>query len=362
MQKKIAILCGGKSTEHEVSLMSAKNIIETIDKEKYEIILIGIHKTGEWFLQDINNFLSNEEDPKNISLINSDIEVGLVLGKKDKQLISLKDGKVISSIDVAFPVLHGSYGEDGSVQGLLKLANIPFVGPSVLGSSVGMDKDCAKRLLRDAGIPVADFLTFNFSEIKKISFEEIENDLGLPFFVKPANLGSSVGISKVKNKAEFQEAINNAFQYDNKILIEKYIKGRELECALLGNEVVRASEIGEIVVSDFYSYEAKYLDDSGVKLIFPADISEFNKKRIQEMAIDVFKVLGCEGMGRVDFFLTEVDELIVNEINTIPGFTKISMYPKLWELSGISYTDLISELIELALERFARENKLKTNF
>jgi D-alanine-D-alanine ligase len=263
-------------------------------------------------------------------------------------------------LDVVFPVLHGPFGEDGTVQGLLKLANIAFVGAGVLGSAVGMDKDVMKRLLRDAGIPIARFIVVNGHSSEKISFDYAREQLGLPVFVKPANLGSSVGIHKVKNREEFEQAVDDAFNYDNKILIEECIHGREIECSVLGNANAIASVPGEILPRhEFYSYEAKYLDENGAVLEVPAKLTPAISERIRELAIKVFSVLCCEGMARVDFFLRDGEDLIVNEINTIPGFTRISMYPKLWEASGISYSELIGRLIQLAIERFDREKRLK---
>jgi len=313
---KIGILFGGKSTEHEISLQSARNVIGALDKTKYQITPIKINKDGKF------NF------------------------------------GFTKNLDVIFPILHGPFGEDGTVQGLLKLAGIPFVGASVLGSAVGMDKDVMKRLLRDAGIPVGRFITLNYGE--KITFEKSKKDLGLPLFIKPANMGSSVGISKVKNKKEFGAGIKNAFKFDTKVIIEEFINGREIECAVLGNDKPKASIPGEIISSqEFYSYDAKYIDKGSVAEI-PAKLNKKTVKKIQKLAIRVFKTLNCEGMGRVDFFLKKNGTVLVNEINTIPGFTDISMYPKLWEASGLPLPKLLDRLIELAIERFQREQKLKT--
>jgi len=265
-------------------------------------------------------------------------------------------------VDVVFPVLHGPFGEDGTVQGLLKMANVPFVGASILGSAIGMDKDVMKRLLRDAGIPVAKFLVFNRGWANKIVFPRVKRILGLPLFVKPANLGSSVGISKVTRAAQFRPAIKEAFRYDDKILVEECIRGREIECSVLGNENPIASLPGEIVTRhDFYSYDAKYVDENGAQLIIPAKLSSRLTRKVRAMAIKSFQILCCEGMARVDFFLRDGRQLFVNEINTIPGFTKISMYPKLWEASGISYASLIDRLIQLARQRFRREQNLRTS-
>ncbi|MCL2802126.1 MAG: D-alanine--D-alanine ligase [Treponema sp.] len=317
--KKVGILFGGKSAEHEISLLSANNVIEAIDKKKFEPILIKIEKSGKWNINDI------------------------------------------FACDVIFPILHGPFGEDGTIQGLLKLADIPFVGPGVLGSAAGMDKDVMKRLLRDDGIPIGKFIAA-YKNQKLPSFAEAESALGTPIFVKPANMGSSVGISKVRSEAEFNAALKEAFLYDTKIVIEEFISGREIECAVLGNEEPAASVPGEIIPShDFYSYDAKYIDDNGAALEIPAKLDEQTIKRVQELALKVFKTLCCEGLSRVDLFLCTNGELIVNEINTMPGFTKISMYPKMWEASGISYTELITRLIELAISRFERDKLLKTS-
>jgi D-alanine-D-alanine ligase len=265
-------------------------------------------------------------------------------------------------LDVIFPVLHSPFGEDGTVQGLLKLANTAFVGAGVLGSAVGMDKDVMKRLLRDAGITIARFLVANRYSAKQIGFDDARDQLGLPLFIKPANLGSSVGIHKAKNRAEFERAVSDAFNYDNKILIEECVRGREIECSVLGNDNPIASVPGEVLPRhEFYSYEAKYLDENGAVLEIPAKLPPTTSERIRQLAIKTFSVLCCEGMARVDFFLRNDGEIIVNEINTIPGFTRISMYPKLWEATGISYTELIDRLIQLALERFEREKRLKTD-
>lgn len=368
MKKKlrVAVIFGGKSAEHEVSLQSAKNVIDAMDKMKYEVVPIGITKKGEWILGDVASLFLNESDPKLIKLNKSNEGLALVPGKETQQLIGLNNyypstGPRQKGIDVAFPVLHGTYGEDGTMQGLLKLLDVPFVGAGVLGSAVGMDKDVMKRLLNAGGVPTAKFLVF--SAVEEIKFENVETKLGLPFFVKPANLGSSVGISKVKTKKDFAVAVNKALEYDNKILIEEYIAGREIECSVLGNENPEASLPGEVIPThEFYSYEAKYIDEHGANFEIPAILPQETMKKIQDMAIKAFKVLNLEGMARVDFFLNENGEVIVNEVNTIPGFTKISMYPKLWEASGLPYSKLIDKLIELAIERHKKEKGLKTSF
>ena len=363
MRKKIrvAILFGGKSAEHEISLISARNIVEAMDKEKYEIVSIGIDKQGRWFFDEGQRLLGGGGGVE-AKLARRSRSTAVVPGAKESPMIQISPRRALGKVDVAFPILHGPFGEDGTVQGLLKLADVPFVGAGVLGSAVGMDKDVMKRLLRDAEIPIAKFLAFEHAAQEEIHFANIKRVLGLPVFVKPANLGSSVGISKVTHRNQFTGAIREAFRYDNKILIEESIRGREIECSVLGNEHPIASLPGEIITRhDFYSYDAKYIDEKGAQLVIPAELPESITKKIQEFAIRSFKVLCCEGMARMDFFLRNQREIFVNEINTIPGFTKISMYPKLWEASGITYADLIDRLIRLALERFRREKNLKTS-
>jgi D-alanine-D-alanine ligase len=368
MKKKInvGILFGGKSAEHEVSLQSAKNIFDALDRNKYNPILIGIDKTGKWILPDQNNqlkqrFLLDADDPKRIHLSPSGGAVTLA-PECAGTLSSLSGGNTSPALDVIFPILHGPFGEDGTVQGLLRLADIPFVGAGVLGSAVGMDKDVMKRLLRDGGLPVGDFITLRSHE-SILPFRKIKAKLGLPFFVKPANMGSSVGISKVHTQKEYTGAIEQAFQYDTKIVIEEFIQGREIECSILGNDEVKASLPGEIVPShEFYSYEAKYIDDKGAALVIPARLPKRTIQKIQSLAVRTFQILNCEGLARVDFFLKEDGAIIINEINTMPGFTRISMYPKLWEACGISYSALIDTLIELAIQRFKKEKKLKISY
>jgi len=335
----VGILCGGKSAEHEVSLQSAKNVIEAIDREKYNPILIAIDKTGKWFLRDSANFLLYANDPKRICL-----------SEDNSSPAYIENLKAEEKIDVIFPILHGPFGEDGTVQGLLKLANIPFVGSDVLGSAIGMDKDVMKRLLRDAEIPICDFLVLKSSKPVP-NFKIISEKMGLPFFLKPANMGSSIGVYKIHDEKEYLEGLKNAFLYDNKVIIEEFVKGRELECAVLGNDDPIVSIIGEITSShDFYSYYAKYIDENGAVLTIPANIPVETAKRIQELAIKTFQTLEAKGLSRVDFFLKEDGTILINEINTMPGFTKISMYPKLWSASGIQYSELIDRLITLALE------------
>ncbi len=358
---KVGIIFGGKSAEHEVSLQSAKNVFDAIDRDKYEPILIGIDKSGRWLLNSSKEYLLNTDSPRQISLSDSKNRITFA-PESNGEISNIGSLQRSGSIDVAFPILHGPMGEDGTVQGFLKLANIPFVGSSVLGSAVGMDKDIMKRLLRDSGIPIGNFLAFK-DDSELPTFEKAVELIGLPFFVKPANMGSSVGISKVHDELSYHSAIELAFSFDLKIIIEEFIEGREIECSVLGNRKPIASVVGEIISShDFYSYDAKYIDENGAKLIIPANLPEIVAIRAREIAITTFRILAAEGFGRVDMFLKKNGEVIVNEINTIPGFTKISMYPKLWEASGISYGDLIDRLIQLALERFEKEKKLRTSY
>lgn len=301
-------------------MQSTKNVIDALDKTKYDIMLLGIDKTGRWHINDQSRFLLNAENPKLIALNKTGRDVAFIPGGGEHQLVELTGNNPLCSVDVVFPILHGPLGEDGTVQGLLKLADIPFVGAGVLGSAVGMDKDVMKRLLREAGLPVAKYLVFRQWEREEITFENVAAALGTPFFVKPANLGSSVGISKVGGKADFAGAIAEGLAFDNKIVIEEFIAGRELECAVLGNDHPEASAVGEIVAKrDFYSYEAKYIDENGAALEIPARLPPEIADRVREMAVKVFRVLCCEGMGRVDLFLTGDNRIIVNEINTIPG-------------------------------------------
>jgi D-alanine-D-alanine ligase len=359
---RVGILFGGKSAEHEVSLQSAKNVLAALDKDKYEVVLLGIDKEGIWHWNQESMDLINDSDPQLIQMNTSDEKLALVPGAQSNQIIDATGQNHPGQVDVIFPILHGTLGEDGTVQGLLKLANIPFVGAGVLGSAVGMDKDVMKRLLRSDGIPIADFVTFSYSDRDKISYDEVIERLGLPVFIKPANMGSSVGISKVSDEEGFEKAIDEAFLYDTKIIIEENVKGREIECSVLGNDNPRASLPGEVLPqADFYSYKAKYIDEKGALLEIPAKLSDEKVKEIQDLAIRTYKSLCCEGMARVDLFMKENGDLLINEINTIPGFTKISMYPKLWEVSGLPYGKLIDQLLELALERHSREQALKTN-
>lgn len=359
---KVGLVFGGRSSEHEVSLQSAKNIVDAIDRSKYELVLFGIDKEGKWHVTDPESFLINEDDPQAIQLKETNERVGLIPGQTKEQFINATTQEALQQIDVIFPVVHGTLGEDGSLQGILRTANLPFVGADLLSSAVSMDKDMAKRLLREAGIDVAKGVVLKKHQLQEVSYDRIKEKYGLPLFIKPVNQGSSVGVSKVENEDEFHRGLQEAFLYDHKVLIEEAIIGREIECAILGNESPIASVPGEILPQkDFYSYESKYIDETGAKLAAPADLTEEETDHVQKQALKVYDVLECEGMARVDFFMKSNGQLVVNEVNTIPGFTKISMYPRLWGLSGIGYPELIDRLITLAFERHERNQLLKSS-
>ncbi|MDU3066353.1 MAG: D-alanine--D-alanine ligase family protein [Escherichia coli] len=327
---RVGIVFGGKSAEHEVSLQSAKNIVDAIDKSRFDVVLLGIDKQGQWHVSDASNYLLNADDPAHIALRPSATSLAQVPGKHEHQLIDAQNGQPLPTVDVIFPIVHGTLGEDGSLQGMLRVANLPFVGSDVLASAACMDKDVTKRLLRDAGLNIAPFITLTRANRHNISFAEVESKLGLPLFVKPANQGSSVGVSKVTSEEQYAIAVDLAFEFDHKVIVE------------------------------FYAYDTKYIDEDGAKVVVPAAIAPEINDKIRAIAVQAYQTLGCAGMARVDVFLTPENEVVINEINTLPGFTNISMYPKLWQASGLGYTDLITRLIELALERHAADNALKT--
>jgi len=361
MEKKInlAILFGGKSAEHEISIKSATNIARAANKDKYQIMLIGIEKNGEWYLHNPELLDQCGDTPVILENISAKKRISILPGNNLQQSVLFTDTPL--HVDIIFPVLHGTCGEDGTVQGLLKLLNIPFVGADVLGSAVGMDKDVMKRLLREKKIAIPQFLVFNIKDT--IEFSKVSKTLGLPLFVKPCNLGSSVGISKVTHEDQFLAAVTEAFLYDTKIIIEESIIGREIECSVLGNLEPVVSLPGEILTKDtFYSYKAKYIDDQATDLKMPAEFPPATINRIGKIAIASYKALCCSGLARMDFFVTHDNRVLVNEINTLPGFTNISMYPKLWELEKIQAPELIDKLINLGLEKFNTEQLLKTNF
>lgn len=359
MKTRIGILFGGKSAEHEVSIQSAANVVTALDKERFEPVLIFIDKEGVWrYVPSIEAASTGAHETS----VQPDGRLIISLGSKTEPTDNRND--ILQRVDVVFPVLHGPMGEDGSIQGMFELLNVPYVGSGILGSAVGMDKEVMKRLLRDAGIPIARFKTVTAESLVTLKGDEIVNELGLPLFVKPANMGSSVGVSKVDDVASLTTAVIEAFKFDTKVLIEEAIVGSEIECAVIGNAHPKASAIGRIAPrpGDFYSYEAKYIDEDGALLEIPAQISDAAREHAQAIALKTYQALNCEGMTRVDMFLCEDDSIVVNEVNTIPGFTKISMYPKLWEVSGVGYTELITRLIELATERFETRQGLQTSY
>lgn len=361
MKQKVAIIFGGKSAEHEVSVKSAKNVAAATDQSKFELIIIGISKEGTWYQFPSTDVFQQVKSLSDKNLPTGADPIALICHKGKPNIFSLESKKV-SSVDIAFPVLHGTFGEDGCIQGLFKMVNLPFVGCGVLGSAAGMDKEVMKRLLKEAQIPAAKYEVI-YSHNKK-SFEELSKSLGVPFFIKPANAGSSVGVHKVKSKEDFEKFSKDSFCYDHKVLAEEAINGREIECSVRGlNHAPQASVCGEVIPThEFYSYEAKYLDENGAAIKIPADLPAQLQKKIQDLACKTFHVLECDGLTRVDFFLKANGEVLVNEINTIPGFTQISMYPKMWEATGLNYSDLITELITLGLCKYQSEQALITSY
>ena len=360
---RLGVIFGGRSGEHEVSLMSARSVIEALDQQIYDVIEIGITKDGAWYSgQDVLTSFENGEM--------GGLQPVLMLAEPGSPGIYAREpgGRIelLASLDVVFPVLHGTFGEDGTLQGLLELADVAYVGAGVLASSVAMDKGLFKHLMRAHDIPVVDWITINASGLAselELTLERAEMLGDYPFFTKPANLGSSVGISRCDNRSDLIEGLQEAAQYDRRIIVEKGLDAREIEVSVLGNEEPQASIAGEIVPGDaFYSYKAKYLDDSS-ELIIPATIDDELMERAQSLAIKAYKAIDGAGMARVDFLLDRhSDMLYMNEINTIPGFTKISMYPKLWQASGLIYSKLLTRLIGLARERFAQKQALVRTF
>ncbi len=390
---RVGILFGGRSGEHEVSLLSAASVFNAIDKEKYEVVPIGITKEGHWLTAEhAENLLEGKpiHDPRPLRAGDPETTPGAAVLAQGESVVvppepMHRDGGLVPfqtdvtqmrraadraiNVDVIFPVLHGTFGEDGTIQGLLELADIAYVGAGVLGSAAGMDKDIMKSLFIAAGIPIVKHVTFLRSDWEKDSKKVqklVESKVKYPVFVKPANLGSSVGISKAHNRKELGPAIEEAAKFDRKIVIEQGVggkkkKAREIECSVLGNDDAVASIPGEIVPSkEFYDYNAKYLDE-GSQLIIPAKLNKTETKKVQELAVQAFKAVDCSGLARVDFLMDPTTRKIyLNEINTMPGFTSISMYPKLWAASGLAYADLIDRLIQLGIER--HEDKKKNQY
>ncbi|MDD3249171.1 MAG: D-alanine--D-alanine ligase [Smithellaceae bacterium] len=362
----IGVLYGGRSGEHDVSLCSAASVVAALDKTKYDVVAIGIDRDGRWYVQDRPEIITDKNFGRILSLKKKG--VWLVNHFEDRNRLHLYDinsrGKKVV-VDLVFPVLHGTYGEDGTMQGLLELARVPYVGVDVAGSAIGMDKDVAKRLLAQAGVPVVPWITVSrpdwLARPQKILRGALKQ-LEMPVFVKPLCTGSSVGIKKVKVRKDLASAVDYAFGFDTRIMIEKGIDCREIECAVLGNEDPRASVLGEILPThEFYSYEAKYLDPEGAKMNIPAKIPARLSVAIRKCAVLGFRALNCNSMARVDFFLDKkTNSFYLNEINTLPGFTGISMYPKLWEATGLSYSALLGRLVELALARHREKSAVMT--
>lgn len=350
MKTKVCVLFGGESSEYEISLRSAYSIIQNLDKEIYEIILVGITKDGKWYLFDKNI----DDIPTDNWYDDTLLSVGVNHAEKKSELIILSTNKRIP-FDVCFPVLHGKNGEDGTIQGLFDLAGIKYVGMNLIGSALGMDKTFAKLVFQNEGINQAKWVTMKKYQLTDIDhyINEMEEKLGYPMFVKPANAGSSIGIGKAKNKDELIDAINEAFKFDYKILVEEFIEGHEVECAVLGyDDNVISSYVGEVLACDeFYTYDAKYSSQSTSQTLIPANISDKHSQIIRKNAIKAFKALDGCGLSRVDFFVNEDKDMVyINEINTMPGFTSISMYPKLFEKTGIKYKELLTKLINIGLK------------
>ena len=346
-----------------MSLQSARNVIAAVDRSCFLPVLVGIGKNGDWHLYEPDSFLRNADDPETICLTEPGPAVALTSKAGEALLVHQDRGAAPIAVDVAFPVLHGTFGEDGAIQGLLKMAHLPYVGCDLPSSANCMDKDIAKSLLDANGIRVARAHVLARDSLAAWSPAAVVADLGLPLFVKPARLGSSVGISKVESLSELEPAVTEAFLFDTKVLVEEGISGREIEVAVLGNRSPEASVPGEVIPKDaFYSYAAKYVDEDGAILVAPAQLGGELTERVREEAIRGFRALGCAGMARVDFFVTETGDIILNELNTIPGFTRISMYPRLWQLTDLTYPQLVERLIDLALERYAEETSLLTDY
>lgn len=360
---RVAVVFGGKSGEHEVSLVSAASVINAIPRDRYEVIHVGISKSGRWLLDEAAVRLLNGGEVAESSdhlVFPGDPEHGLLE-------LDLGSGSVRSvAVDVAMPILHGTFGEDGTIQGLFEMADLPYVGAGVAASAVGMDKVLMKAVFRDAGLPIVDsafYLRRAWQSDPDGVRREIEDRFGYPCFVKPANLGSSVGVSKAHDAAELDAALALAARYDRKIVVEQAINAREIECSVLGNDAPIASIAGEVIPSrEFYSYESKYEDEDS-RLLIPAEVDERTQQEVQSLAVRAFQAVDCAGMARVDFFLDRGSGKVwLNELNTIPGFTSISMYPKMWEASGISYPELLDRLIQLALERYRDKKASDTNY
>ena len=372
MEKKkirIGLIFGGRSGEHEVSLASAESVMANLDRNTYEIVPIGITREGSWLLGTEPRAL-REVGPDAIhdTGLETARAVTLTGDPRLRRLIPIENGEELGNngaLDVIFPVLHGTYGEDGTLQGLLEMANVPYVGCGVLGSALGMDKEKMKLVFQAVGLPVAEYLVYRRNQWERSPeyiLDAVEQRLRFPCFVKPVNLGSSVGVNKAHDRIELEHAINVAAEYDRKIIIERGLTCREVECAVLGNDEPIASVVGEVIASnEFYDYRAKYIDGKS-QVVIPAEIAQETAEEVRRQAVQAFLALDLSGLARVDFFIEkETGQVYINEVNTLPGFTTISMYPKLWEASGLSYAQLMDRLIELAIERHADRQRNRTN-
>lgn len=375
MNKKlqVGIIFGGKSGEHEVSIQSAKSVISSLDSDKYQVHPIVISKSGHWFWGATANLALElgQADADHLRFITSNpIDSNHDVKTQSLKMINQNDAieptQLSENLDVVIPLLHGSYGEDGSIQGMLELLDIPYVGAGILASAVGLDKVFMKTIFAAAGLPQVKFTSYTrnkWSVSPDIVVEEIETNIGYPCFVKPANLGSSVGISKVKNRDQLKNAMDLAAKYDRKLIVEEGLDVREIEIAVLGNECPEASVPGEVQSSnEFYDYEAKYLTGESM-LIIPAPVTEEQTEEIKKLAIQAFQAVDCSGLARVDFFIEKTtNKILINEINTMPGFTEYSMYPKLWEATGLSYSTLIDRLLQYAMERHSEKLRTSTDY
>lgn len=353
-KKSIIVLCGGQSAEHEISILSARNIVNGLDHSLYDVFLIYLSQQGCWYLVDPEQTDFSIEKSRPIAILPG-------LGSRPFAL--LHNLNVRLPVDCVIPVLHGTLGEDGAIQGLLDILKVPYVGCDSLSSANCMNKYLTKQLLSLSGLPVVEGVLLTKFDESAPSYSVLEKQFGSPFFLKPVDQGSSVGTAKISNENEFNAALTEAFCYTQSVLVERFIKARELECSVLGNENPKATLPGELKTSHtFYSYEAKYVDESATQVVTPADVDSEIAKAMQRLAIEAFTALKCSGMARVDFFLSESNEIYINELNTIPGFTNISMYPKNWAAAGISLTSLLNTLIELAIQRFERGAELSHQY
>jgi D-alanine-D-alanine ligase len=351
---RLGIIFGGRSGEHEVSVVSAQHVIAAADRERFQVVPIGITRSGAWLTaEETGAILSRDE-----ALYQKTLDTGSV--GKQGLLARPQALEVLRRVDVVFPLIHGPYGEDGTLQGLLEMADVPYVGAGVAASAIGLDKALMKALFAQAGLPVPDYravLGWRWGSDQQAVTRELEAAMPYPWFVKPANGGSSVGITKVRSRENLADAVQLALRYDRKLVVERAVHGREIECAVLGNDDPQTSPLGEIVYQrEFYDYEAKYLDPN-TQLIAPAKVPAETASRIQAMAVQAYRAIDCAGMGRVDFFLLPDGTVYLDEINTIPGFTPISMFPRLWQLAGLTYSQLISRLVDLALERHEEKHR-----